>query len=87
MKKRHFLSKLQFLINVENLLIITIKCAIYTTFFIALLMDSFIRDVDNLAFIFIPFQVNFQMKFFSNSQTLGKSLEKHSGNGKGFLPK
>ena len=75
------------MLKIYIVFIITIKCAIYTTFFIALLMDSFIRDVDNLAFIFIPFQVNFQMKFFSNSQTLGKSLEKHSGNGKGFLPK
>ena len=40
-------------------------------------MDSFIRDVDNLAFIFIPFQVIFKMNFFGNSETLGKSLEKN----------
>ena len=48
---------------VFEIIMITIKCAIYTTFFIALLMDSFIRDVDNLAFIFIPFQVILRRDF------------------------
>jgi len=62
---------------------IVLAC-IYCTFFIALFMDSLIRDVDNLAFMFIPFQVNddgigvfsrkrnlsFFSKIFSNFQIL-----------------